>query len=251
MLGVMTMQKKLIYVANWKMNMPAARAIPFLNNNANALKTLAQTAQIIICPSFISIPLLEPIAKKTSISLGAQDCSAQTSGAFTGQVSADDLLQTGVLYTLVGHSECRINNHDTSALVAQKCLRAIENSITPIICIGETADEKASGNTQNVLTAQLAPVFEVLKNHSTPILLAYEPVWAIGTGMIPTADHLNEIFTFLVNIFAAHAIAARLLYGGSITNTNAAELKKIAHIDGFLIGGASLDFQELKKIVEC
>ncbi len=241
----------MIYAANWKMNKDPRESINFVENNAPGLKELTNNNTIIICPSFIALSSLAIKTKPLGLALGGQDCSDHSKGAFTGQAAAHDIATTGATYCIVGHSECRNNNNDSSERVAEKCLRVIENNMTPIVCIGETAQEHHSNKTETVLAQQLAPIMSITNKNTAPIIIAYEPVWAIGTGLTPTTDHLRKTFIFLFGITTKLPGEAQLLYGGSITSKNAASLKEIPHLEGFLIGGSSLDFQELKKIVEC
>jgi triosephosphate isomerase len=195
---------------------------------------------------------------ETSIALGGQDCATGSSGAYTGQISANDLLQLGCQFCIIGHSEQRRHCGQTDEAIATKCGRLIDNDISPIICIGETAEENKAGSTLTVLQKQLAPIIKLLKERETvgadtEIIIAYEPVWAIGTGSTAPTNHLETVFAWLskiTNEVSCH-IPWRLIYGGSVTSSHAAQIKKVKGFNGFLVGGASLDFQEFEKIVKC
>jgi triosephosphate isomerase len=245
------MHKKFIYAANWKMNKSPQESIDFINQNALALSSLAKEQKLIICPSFIALTQSAPLIKALNLSAGAQDCSAHKKGAFTGQISATDIASTQATHCIIGHSETRQQSKDSNQDIAQKCSQLFDANLVPIICVGETATENTSGQTEAILQAQLLPIIEVLRQRSTHAIIAYEPIWAIGTGIVPSIENLSAIFTFLAHITQQLPVPTPLLYGGSISSKNALELKQIKHLEGFLIGGASLDFQELKKIVEC
>ncbi len=246
------MTKPMIYAANWKMCLSLSQAAQFAKNNTIALAQLAQHSTIILCPSATAIHAVHSACSATGISIAGQNCSAHITGAFTGQVAAIDLAAAGATYCIVGHSECRKYNNESAALVAEKTLRITEAMMTPIICIGETADEFEAHNTEKSLDAQLNPVLAALATISSQaIIIAYEPVWAIGTGKVPSQEILKACFLYLSKKIALNKHEITLLYGGSVTSQNAPSLKSIPFLDGFLIGGASLDFQEFKKIVEC
>jgi len=245
------------YIANWKMYWNTTETITFVTNNLENLCSLADHEQIsiVLCPSFIA---LDPLAQKlhnTRIELGAQDCSNQNNGAYTGQISATDLKDLCCTYCIIGHSERRRYNGETDAVVAEKCQRLVEAGITPIVCVGETKEENQQGQTLAILEKQLTHLFEQLAKVKIPtkILIAYEPIWAIGTGLIPTIEQLEITFTRLSELTkqASLLVNWKLIYGGSISSRNIQGLKGIVLIDGFLIGGASLDFQEFEKIVKC
>jgi len=244
------MSKQMIYTANWKMCLPFAQAVEIVKQNQAALARLAQQHKIIISPSATAINALHAILADTSVAIAGQNCSTKQRGAFTGQLAATDLASAGARYCIVGHSECRKHNQESSAVVAEKALRVMEANMTPIICIGETADQFKSAQTRNVLDSQLAPVLPLLTQDNA-LIIAYEPVWAIGTGILPTREILADCFMYLAQKLSGSQRKTKLLYGGSVTASNATALKQIPFLDGFLIGGASLDFQEFKKIVEC
>lgn len=247
------MKHPFLYVANWKMNSSFEQSLNFCLSNKDELLQLSTypNTQFVLCPSF---PALYPIAQlftHSTFSIGAQNCSEHAHGAYTGQVDALSLAQVGCTFCIVGHNEARATG-ETNEQIGKKiaCLR--EQNITPIICVGETKADYQQGRTYGLLEEQLMPVREAM--HANDVcIIAYEPVWAIGTEIQPSTEHVTKVFSWLREYCADHlpSITIRLLYGGSVNETDAAVLKKIPGIDGFLIGSASLDFKKLQKIVVC
>lgn len=232
--------------------MPFNDACSFEKTNKEDLQKLTDIATIVLCPSFVALQRLEEYASNTEILIGAQNCSQFQSGPYTGEVSAVSLQQIGVNFCIVGHSERRRNFGETNQIIAQKVERTIENLIIPIICIGETKQQHEKKETFNVLEAQLIDVLEVLSKHpESPFVIAYEPVWAIGSGAVPNINDLTKTFDWLQgHIKRNHPQAqVQFLYGGSVTEENSEKIIQIEHVDGFLIGGASLDFQKFQNIV--
>lgn len=213
---------------------------------------------LIICPSMIVLSTLSQIFKTTNMAFGAQDCSDHSKGAFTGQVSAESLKQVGCEYCIIGHSEQRLLSGQTDSMIAHKFAQLIKENITPIICIGESKDQFESGRTIDIISQQLDTILDSINakqylDQNLSVCIAYEPVWSIGTGDVPSKDHLENIFSWIsvkVKKIAPY-IDWKLIYGGSVVSKNIVSIAKNEFIDGFLIGGASLDFQELKKIVHC
>ena len=245
------MPKAMIYAANWKMNLPFTQAVAFVQQNYIELAQCAEHNNIILCPAAPVIHTLSSMLKDTNVALAGQNCSAHKAGAFTGQIAATDLAAAGTTYCIVGHSECRRDSNESSTLVADKAGKVLDAGMTPIICVGETADEFKNNKTIATLDAQLDPLLSLLATNQKPILIAYEPVWAIGTGNVPTEKILAQCFSYLAQKTIHLNSHIALLYGGSVTSKNVSLLKQIPFLGGFLIGGASLDFQEFKKIVEC
>jgi len=242
--------KSFYYIANWKMNMPLTSALTFAKQHGQELASLTNaTKKIVLCPSF---PALAPLAhqlKATSVQLGAQNCAAHQKGAYTGEVSVQSLAEAGCTYCIVGHSERREYFDETNIDVAEKVPLLIAAGITPIVCVGETKEQRDAYQTHAALEEQLAPLVQSCKKETIAydqFLIAYEPIWAIGTGQQPDPDTLATIFSWL----AQKMPECTLAYGGSVAPENTQALQQIEHISGFLIGGASLDFQKLKKIVE-
>lgn len=250
------MQKPRIYVANWKMNMHLDDALEF----AQQCKMFVQKhnlseKQIILCPSFPAIYSVASILEDTPISIAAQNCSDHEVGAYTGEVSAKSLAEAGCSYCIIGHSERRKYFNETNDIIARKTTKLLQATINPIICIGETGQEFKDDKTLEVLQAQLAPVIKAINNSERfpdDICIAYEPVWAIGTGNTPDEKTLEKVFSWL-SVHIKNEITSNeiihLLYGGSVDENTIIQIAQVSEIDGFLIGSASLDFQKFKNIV--
>lgn len=234
------------------MALPFEQAADLIKKNSQAYAQLAEKNAIILCPSATALHTTKTLLAGTTVALGAQDCSVHMAGAFTGQLSASDLASAGATYCIVGHAECRARKDETPETVAQKIALVVAAKMTPIICVGESANDYESKNTQRCLDLQLEPILAVLQQHpQTSFVVAYEPVWAIGTGKIPSPEVITDVLAYLAKKLTPIAGKATLLYGGSVSAANAASFKKVPLLGGFLIGSASLDFQEFKKIVEC
>jgi len=238
-----TMRQPLI-VGNWKMNGSKAETIELLNGIKAGVGAVSRAA-VAVCPPFPYLYLAEDILAGTSIGYGAQDVSREETGAFTGQVSAAMLKDFGCTYVIIGHSERRLFNGETDAIIARKYAQALAHGLTPILCVGETLEEREAGKTEAVVAAHLDGVINA---HGADVLVqgvvAYEPVWAIGTGVTATPEQAQEVHAFLRARVAAKSQAVadglQILYGGSMKPGNADELIGQTDIDGGLIGGAAL-----------
>ena len=231
-----------MFIANWKMNFTTQQALSFCQDNLENFKNLDH--KLIICPSFPALTVASQLVKDTDIAVCGQSCSEHEVGSFTGQVAAKSLAQSGCSYVLVGHSEERAAFCLSNKTVAQKTMRVLEAGMIPIICIGEPQEVHHAGNTQNFLEEQLAIVKKELKG--APAYIAYEPIWAIGTGKVPTADELKTIFEALKAFMGGCAF----LYGGSVNPETISKINTVKTICGYLIGSASLKFDELQKIMK-
>ncbi len=240
--------KKLV-TANWKMNKTLGEAMSF----ASALKKEKTKHEIIIFPPF---PFLEQVTRMLStIPIGAQNCHHEEKGACTGEVSAAMLKSVGCSWVLLGHSERRQYQKESNQLINQKIKVALKNGLKVMLCVGETEQERKQGLTEEILERQLKDCLKGIGKDSmaADIVVAYEPVWAIGTGNTATPKQTQEAHKFIRGIIEAlygkaTAKAARILYGGSVTPENAASLFKEKGIDGALVGGASLDVEKFVKI---
>ena len=246
---------KRLFVANWKMRMNNKDAIQYCSDNNSAIQKLKNNHTIVICPSFTALSSIATQLQQTAIALGAQDCSAFESGSYTGQVSAQDIAEIGCTYCIVGHSERRIYCSETNEIIAEKTKRLLENNVTPIICIGETSPECIVETTYQTLEKQLTPIFTALNNYKktgATIIIAYEPVWAIGTGTVPNNDYLTAIFSWLHKqaIEKNPNYNTMFLYGGSVDEYTITKLHAIQNLNGFLIGGASTNFDQFKSIIK-
>jgi triosephosphate isomerase len=240
-----------IYVANWKMTVSYEQVKNLLSAHQADFETIQRPdTKVILCPSSPSLHLFSAIVERKLVSLGAQDCSPFPNGPHTGDVDALSLKQLGCSYCIVGHSERRITYKESPELVAQKVAQLQLNQIMPIVCIGETAEEKEHGATRAVLEAQLKPILTVSAGTQGPLLIAYEPVWAIGSGKQPTMDELAQTVAAIKKQSAViYNKPIPVLYGGSVTAENIGIIKKVTGIEGVLIGSASTDFNSLQKIV--
>lgn len=224
-----------LIVANWKMNGTLAEA----ESRAHAIAAERVGAKLVICPPFVHIPAVSQAISESMVALGGQDCHFQAKGAFTGDVSAEMLSELGCSFVIVGHSERRHGKGEDDATVQQKAAAAVAVGITPIICVGETLDEREAKQELAVVKRQLAGS---LPKDTNSFVIAYEPVWAIGTGKnASTADVQSmhaAIRSEVKEMFPSATIT--ILYGGSVKPNNAAELLKLKDVDGLLVGGASL-----------
>lgn len=234
-----------LVVANWKMNGDRAFAGQFLS----ALKLEGVSAQVAICPPFPYLPLVaEQIRETEGLEAGAQTLCEQPQGAFTGEVSAAMLRDCGARYVIVGHSERRSLYGESSELVASKFVAARAAGLIPILCVGESLEERESDRTLEVIGAQLAAVAQQVESVWTDAVVAYEPVWAIGTGKTASPEQAQEVHRFIRERLGDSGSGVQLLYGGSVKSGNAAALFAQPDIDGALVGGASLDAEEFAKI---
>ncbi len=211
----------------------------------SADESLCQRVEVLLIPPFVHLSAVKSVIAKTPLLLGAQDLAIQPQGAFTGEVSGAMLRDVGCEFVLVGHSERRILFHEDDHTVARKFKAALVASLTPILCVGETQAERESGQTDNVIASQLATVLEVVEVQQwARAVIAYEPVWAIGTGLTATPDAAETVHAFIRGWLekrdVAVARAIRILYGGSMKPENAKALLAKPNIDGGLIGGAAL-----------
>jgi triosephosphate isomerase len=211
--------------------------------------------QFVVCPPFPYLPQCGALIKEHSLaflSLGAQDVSAHISGAYTGEVAASMLKELACSYVIVGHSERRQMHHEVDEIVAAKALQVLDSGMTPVICVGETADERNSGRANEVVCSQVAKQVNVLQDRLVDCLIAYEPVWAIGTGKVASAQVAQDMHRAIRHQLAEFnedvASHVGILYGGSVKPDNAVELFAMPDIDGGLVGGASLNPQDFLAI---
>ena len=244
------MKKKLI-VGNWKMN-------GSLQANADLVSGLVQGLPApLSCGVGVAVPAaylaqVQALLQGSAIAVAAQDVSQHEKGAYTGEVSASMLQDFGVRYALVGHSERRQYHGETDAVVAAKAQAALAKGVTPIVCVGETLQEREAGQTEQVVKRQLAAVIHHVGPCVSELVVAYEPVWAIGTGKTATPEQAQAVHAVLRAQLAAataHAERVPLLYGGSMNAVNAAQLLSQADIDGGLVGGASLKAADFLQII--
>lgn len=247
------MRRKLV-AGNWKLNGSKASAEQLATHIATEAKALNHVA-IAVCPPYIYIPTVAACLNASSVALGAQNLSEHESGAYTGEVSALMLRDVDCQYVIVGHSERRALFGETDKITAAKFAAARQQGLTPLFCVGETLAEREQGMTEQVIARQLEAVLEREGVHAlADAVIAYEPVWAIGTGKTASPQQAQDVHAFirskLAHLDDSVANEIRILYGGSVKGSNAAELFAMADIDGGLIGGASLDAQDFIKICQ-
>jgi triosephosphate isomerase len=243
-----------LFVANWKMHKTAHEAVAFVRE-LGALARGVDRAEIVVAPPFTAIAAAAEAARSTSIGVSAQDVYFEREGAFTGEVSVSMLKYAGAAYVIVGHSERRRLFADTDEWVNRKARAAVDGDLTPIVCIGETLEERESGRTLDVLDRQIrAGLDGFSEDEIESLVIAYEPVWAIGTGRNATPAEAGEshqhIRARLEAWFGARARdGCRILYGGSVKPDNIRDLSALPDVDGALVGGASLDVASFIGII--
>lgn len=251
------MRKPLI-AANWKMNGDKSFNKKLLTELIQKLPTVS-SAEFLVCPPFVYCESVAELLQNSQIYCGGQNLSEFNSGAYTGDVSAEMLIDVGCRYVLIGHSERRSLFGENNDIISRKILRALNQNLIPVICLGENLEQRQQGLTEKIVISQLNDALHLTENH--PMLhdavLAYEPVWAIGTGLTATPEQAQEVHAILRAEIAKYdrnwAQKIRIIYGGSVKANNAQGLFNMPDIDGFLVGGASLvaeEFLSICKVVE-
>ncbi|MEX1297807.1 MAG: triose-phosphate isomerase [Desulfotignum sp.] len=249
------MTRKPLIAGNWKM----------FKTGPEAVKTAAQLAEacadvrdvdIMIAPPFVCLPLVAAVIAETPLHLGAQNLHFEKQGAYTGEISADMLTAAGVEFVIIGHSERRHQFSETDDTVNRKINAALSEGLKPILCIGETQAQRDKGDTFLTLDKQVSDGLKGLDpRHLKDLVIAYEPVWAIGTGQTAGPEQVAEVHKYLRNLLETRispdlALSTRILYGGSVKPENIAELMRITDVDGALVGGASLDAKIFTTIIK-
>ena len=249
------MRKKIV-AGNWKMNKNLQEGIALATELNDILKADKPNCDVVICTPFIHLASVAGIIDQSVIGLGAENCADKASGAYTGEVSAEMVKSTGAGYVILGHSERRAYYGETAEILKEKINLALANGLKVIFCIGEVLEERESGKQNEVVEAQLAgSLFDLTAEQFANIILAYEPVWAIGTGKTATAEQAEEMHAFIRGVIAGKfgAEAAEnviILYGGSCKPSNAKEIFSKENVDGGLIGGAALKAADFKGIID-
>jgi triosephosphate isomerase len=243
-----------LVAGNWKMNGTSLEARDFVASFLSAEGSSGAATEIWLCPPFTALPAMVEAAGDSGIRVAAQNMHQADSGAFTGEVSASMLVDLGVGGVILGHSERRELFGETDAALREKVVVALDAKLLPILCVGETEAERESGQTEEKIRRQLeADLADVASGRLAEVVIAYEPIWAIGTGKTATPEQAQETVAFVRTLVAerdpAAAVATRILYGGSVKAANAVELLGQTDIDGALVGGASLDPVEFAAIV--
>jgi triosephosphate isomerase (TIM) len=247
------MRKKIV-AGNWKMNTTVQEGVKLAQDVEALASQVNNGALVVVCTPFTHLTEVKKVIKKAA--LGAENCAAEVSGAFTGEVSAAMVASTGAKYVIIGHSERRAYYHETDEILSKKVKLALSNNLTPIFCIGELLSERETGKHFDVVKSQLEKgIFDLSEADFGKIVIAYEPVWAIGTGKTATSAQAQEIHKVIRDTIAAKygitvADNTSILYGGSCNDKNAAELFANPDVDGGLIGGAALKAESFITIVK-
>jgi len=249
------MRKKIV-AGNWKMNKLVAEGVTLVQELNSFMAGYKTNAKVVIGVPFTHISQCVDIVDEDNVFISAQNCSEYDSGAYTGEVSVQMIKSLGLKYVIVGHSERREFFGDTDELVGIKAIKCLENGISPIVCCGETLEERESGNHFNVIKRQLLKAFIGVQRSSIfDVVIAYEPIWAIGTGQTASPEQAQEIHAYIREVIGEMysveiASEISILYGGSVKPNNAAELFSQNDIDGGLVGGASLKFEDFMQIIK-
>ena len=244
--------RKPILAGNWKMHKTIAEALEFVSDIKDRVNN--EKVEAVICAPFTLLKDLKEATKGTSIKVGAQNMHFEEKGAFTGEISPLMLKELDMDYVIIGHSERRQYFNETNETVNKKVLKALEVGIDPILCVGETLEEREAGNTKDVCKVQVEKALEnVSKEDIAKVVIAYEPIWAIGTGKTATSEDANDVIAYIrqvvANLYKDLANEVRIQYGGSVKPSNVGEIMNQSDIDGALVGGASLEANDYIQLV--
>ena len=249
------MRKKIV-AGNWKMNTLPAEGVELAKGIVAGRGEVCSCVNFIVCPPFTHLSQVAEALKGSDIALGAQDCATEAKGAYTGEIAASMIAALGCKYVILGHSERRQYYGETSATLNKKMAQAYANGLTPIYCVGENLEEREAGKHFDVVKAQIEEVvYNLTEEEYKNLVIAYEPVWAIGTGRTATAQDANDTIKVIRDTMAklycpkCAENRVRIQYGGSMNPKNASELMAMPEIDGGLIGGASLKAEDFSKVV--
>ncbi len=249
------MRKKIV-AGNWKMNKDIPESENLISELKSKLSNFNSLTEVIICPPFTNLQLASELTKNTIIKVGAQNMYYENSGAFTAEISADMLKSVGCKYVIIGHSERRTIFAETNQLINKKINKAINENLIPIFCIGESLNERETGETEKIIESQIRTGLEKISlNNANELIIAYEPIWAIGTGKTASPEQAEEVHFFIrkliSDIYSAEiAEKIRILYGGSVKPENASSLMSKENIDGALVGGACLKANSFFEIIK-
>ena len=240
-------KRRTVIAGNWKMNFTPAEATAFINE-IKPMVAGKDNCDIIFCAPYVTIAAAMEAAEGTNIKIGAENVHFAPKGAYTGEVSAQMIAETGAKYVIVGHSERRQYHNETNDIVRTKAAQVMANGMIPIICVGETMDEKQAGKTMSIIESG---VRESIPSEITgPIIIAYEPRWAIGAGLTPTDAEIADAHALIAKTLSEMGLSGTpILYGASVKGSNAAEIMSIPNVDGVLVGGASLKCDDFIPII--
>lgn len=245
--------RKPIIAGNWKMHKTISEGVAFIDAVKNEI--VNTDIEALVCAPFTLLPSLVEAAKGTNVKIGAQNMHFEDKGAFTGEVSADMLLDLGVTHVIIGHSERRQYFGETDETVNKKALKALSKGLTPIVCCGETLEQREAGETKALCKMQIEKAFEGISASDAPkVVVAYEPIWAIGTGKTASSQDANDVIAYIREVLEAVysdevSEEIRIQYGGSVKPSNIEEIMNEADIDGALVGGASLEPSDFVQLV--
>lgn len=250
--------KNIIIAANWKLNKSPAETRSFFHafneefKKRSSYTQLGPKFQVVFFPSAISIEAASQSLKSSSVKFGAQNIYSESQGAFTGENSAKVIKELDGEFALIGHSERRQYFQESNSLLNKKIHHALKSELAPMYCIGETLEERETGKTESVLLAQLTEgLKDITASNGKSLVVAYEPVWAIGTGKIATPEQVKDTHAFISKTLTQLGLATiPILYGGSVKAANAQELIQIPHVSGFLVGGASLEVASFVDLIQ-
>ncbi|MEK7783425.1 MAG: triose-phosphate isomerase [Candidatus Binatota bacterium] len=243
-----------LVVGNWKMNCTESEASALAREIRKRLKTI-KGVEIVLAPPFTALTAVREVIRRSRLRMGAQDVHWEMEGAFTGEISPKMLREAGCGFVIIGHSERRRLFDESDPTVAKKVFAALRAGLRPILCVGETWEERRKGKTTQIIACQLRGALKGIgKSAIEKIEFAYEPVWAIGTGRNATADQVSEVHRWIRQLLRAHAgdkraERCRILYGGSVRPDNAGELASVTEVNGLLVGGASLKAEDFLSII--
>ncbi|MBI4713825.1 triose-phosphate isomerase [Candidatus Uhrbacteria bacterium] len=243
-------------IANWKMNVGVRESVALARGTLLALRGRRVIPEVVICPPFVALSEVHKVIAHSAVQIGAQNVFWEDHGAFTGEISARMLTELGVSHVIIGHSERRENLCETDEMAKKKVAQALANQMNVILCVGETAQERTAGTERERVRTQLAHALSDvrLKSHDR-LLIAYEPVWAIGTGQTPDVPDVLAMHEFIRSVLSdvlpnMDASQLRVLYGGSVDGTNSYQFLREKTIDGLLVGAASVKLNQFKEIID-
>lgn len=242
-------------IGNWKMNVGVRESVALARGTLLALRGRKMVPDVVICPSFVALSEAHKVVARSSVALGAQNVFWEDQGAYTGEISPRMLTELGVAYVIVGHSERREHFGETDEMVGKKLARALEHGLTPVLCIGETKEQRDAGQQRNRLRDELVSALNGVRlKHRDRLFVAYEPIWAIGTRQTPEVADVKATHGFiremLAEIFSStDSKAIQVLYGGSVDGENAYAFLREDEVDGVLVGGASVKLNQFKDII--
>jgi triosephosphate isomerase len=245
--------RKPIIAGNWKMHKTVAEGVAFINAVKDEI--VGTDVEALVCAPFTLLPSLVEAAKGTGVKIGAQNMHFEDKGAFTGEVSADMLLDIGVTHVIIGHSERRQYFAETDETVNKKVIKALAKGLVPILCCGETLEQREAGETKALCKVQIEKAFEgISAADATKVVVAYEPIWAIGTGKTASSQDANDVISYIREVLEGIysdevSEEVRIQYGGSVKPSNVEEIMNESDIDGALVGGASLEPTDFVKLV--